>query len=153
MIIWRGWGILTIPFVALGLITIGSIGAKPGSPNYLPIGLGLLLGGTLTFLMGYWLNVLRPRQQAETYLEELRARSWQRVQEGTFQLEPGAAAPRSAEEATAQVERLLQVQRQQLLRGSGTRNSLFFIPMHWLGLAICVLGVGFFFGGLLLAFK
>lgn len=153
MIIWRGLGILTILFIALGLAGIGSIGSQPGSPNLVSRGAGLLVSGALTFLVGYWFNVRRPRQQVETYLAELRAQCWQRVQAGTFQLEPGAAAPRSPQEAATQVESLLQAQRQQLLRRRPAHSSLFFIPMHWIGLVLGVLGAGLLVGGLLLALR
>ena len=112
------------------------------------MGAGFALGGAACAVFGYWLNVLRPRQKAEEYLQGLRQDLWQRMREGTFQVpagapahsEPaGAPAPRDEAEATQQVEYLASQQSQEVGRGLRNRNTLFFIPLQWVG-AVAVIG-------------
>ena len=113
------------------------------------LGAGLLLGGTACAVFGYWLNVARPRQQAGGYVEDLRQDLWQRVRAGSFQVEPGAAAPRDEAEATQQVEQIVARQRPTIERRLRNRNSLFFIPLQWLGGAVALGGVVLALMGLL----
>ena len=130
MIIWRGWGIIGFLLIGLGIAAVMG-----------------LTGQNAVF--GYWLNVARPRQQAGGYVEDLRQDLWQRVRAGSFQVEPGAAAPRDEAEATQQVEQIVARQRPTIERQLRNRNSLFFIPLQWLGGAVALGGVVFALMGLL----
>ena len=142
MIIWRGWGIVGFFLIIGGVaLTMGLSGHNSsGTPaGVVAAGAGLLLGGAACAAFGYWLNVTRPRSKADEYLEGLRQELWQRVRAGAFQVEAGAPAPRDEAEATQQVEHLVAQQSQDVRRGLRNRNTLFFIPIHWLG-ALAVIG-------------
>ena len=142
MIIWRGWGIVGFFLIIGGVaLTMGLSGHNSsGTPaGVVAAGAGLLLGGAACAAFGYWLNVTRPRSKADEYLEGLRQELWQRVRAGAFQVEAGAPAPRDEAEATQQVEHLVAQQSQDVRRGLLNRNTLFFIPIHWLG-ALAVIG-------------
>ena len=103
MIIWRGWGIIGFLLIGLGIAAVMGLTGQNGTDSpagTVSLGAGLLLGGTACAVFGYWLNAARPRQQAGGYVEDLRQDLWRRVREGSFQVEPGAAAPRDEAEAT-----------------------------------------------------
>ena len=111
------------------------------------MGAGFALGGAACAVFGYWLNVLRPRQKAEEYLQGLRQDLWQRMREGTFQVpagapahsEPaGAPAPRDEAEASQQIERIVAQQSPEVRRRLRNRNTLFFIPLQWLGSMVVI---------------
>ena len=161
MIIWRGWGIVGF-FLILGSIilttSVGSIGTNTPA-GIISTGAGMLLGGAACAAFGYWLNVLRPRQKADEYLQGLRQDLWQRMREGTFQVpagapahsepagasahsEPaGAPAPRDEAEASQQIERIVAQQSPEVRRRLRNRNTLFFIPLQWLGSVVVIGGV------------
>ena len=144
MIIWRGWGIIGFLLIGLGIAAVMGLTGQNGTDSpagTVSLGAGLLLGGTACAVFGYWLNVARPRQQAGGYVEDLRQDLWRRVREGSFQVEPGAAAPRDEAEATQQVEQIVARQRPTIERRLRNRNSLFFIPLQWLGGAVALGGV------------
>ena len=152
MIIWRGWGIISFLLIGLGIAAVMGLTGQNGTDSpagTVSLGAGLLLGGTACAVFGYWLNVARPRQQAGGYVEDLRQDLWRRVREGSFQVEPGAAAPRDEAEATQQVEQIVARQRPTIERRLRNRNSLFFIPLQWLGGAVALGGVVLALMGLL----
>ena len=152
MIIWRGWGIVGFFLIIGGVaLTMGLSGHNSsGTPaGVVAAGAGLLLGGAACAAFGYWLNVTRPRSKADEYLEGLRQELWQRVRAGAFQVEAGAPAPRDEAEATQQVEHIVAQQRPMIERRLRNRNSLFFIPLQWLGGAVAVGGVVLALMGLL----
>ena len=152
MIIWRGWGIIGFLLIGLGIAAVMGLTGQNGTDSpagTVSLGAGLLLGGTACAVFGYWLNVARPRQQAGGYVEDLRQDLWRRVREGSFQVEPGAAAPRDEAEATQQVEQIVARQRPTIERRLRNRNSLFFIPLQWLGGAVALGGVVLALMGLL----
>ena len=143
MIIWRGWGIVGF-FLILGSIilttSVGSIGTNTPA-GIISTGAGMLLGGAACAVFGYWLNVLRPRQKADEYLQGLRQDLWQRMREGTFQIPAGAPAPRDEAEASQQIERIVAQQSPEVRRRLRNRNTLFFIPLQWLGSMVVVGGI------------
>ena len=152
MIIWRGWGIIGFLLIGLGIAAVMGLTGQNGTDSpagTVSLGAGLLLGGTACAVFGYWLNAARPRQQAGGYVEDLRQDLWRRVREGSFQVEPGAAAPRDEAEATQQVEQIVARQRPTIERRLRNRNSLFFIPLQWLGSAVALGGVVLALMGLL----
>jgi hypothetical protein len=62
MIVWRGWGILTVVILFGALIltqlavdAVGGEGTYEASP-YLYAGFGLVIGGTATHFLGRWLD-------------------------------------------------------------------------------------------------
>ena len=73
MIIWRGWGIVGFLLILGGdiLTTSGSGHIGTNTPAGM-MGAGFALGGAACAVFGYRLNVLRPRQKAEEYLQGLR---------------------------------------------------------------------------------
>ena len=152
MIIWRGWGIVGFFLIIGGVaLTMGLSGHNSSDTpaGVVAAGAGLLLGGAACAAFGYWLNVTRPRSKADEYLEGLRQELWQRVRAGAFQVEAGAPAPRDEAEATQQVEHIVAQQRPMIERRLRNRNSLFFIPLQWLGGAVAVGGVVLALMGLL----
>ena len=150
MIIWRGWGIVGFLLILGGdiLITSGSGHIGTNTPaGMIATGAGFALGGAACAVFGYWLNVLRPRQKADEYLQGLRQDLWQRMREGTFQVpagapahsEPaGAPAPRDEAEASQQIERIVAQQSPEVRRRLRNRNTLFFIPLQWLGSMVVI---------------
>ena len=162
MIIWRGWGIVGFLLILGGdiLTTSGSGHIGTNTPaGMIAMGAGFALGGAACAVFGYWLNVLRPRQKAEEYLQGLRQDLWQRMREGTFQVPAGApahsepagapahsepaGAPAHSDEAEAsqQIERIVAQQSPEVRRRLRNRNTLFFIPLQWLGSVVVIGGV------------
>ena len=142
MIIWRGWGIAGLFLIVGGIALVAGLSGHNSSntpAGVAAVGAGMLLGGAACAALGYWLNVVRPRNKADEYLEGVRRELWQRVRAGAFQVAVGAPAPRDEAEATQQVEHLVAQQSQDVRRGLLNRNTLFFIPIHWLG-ALAVIG-------------
>ena len=152
MIIWRGWGIIGFLLIGLGIAAVTGLTGQNGTGSpaaTVSLGAGFLLGGAICAVFGYWLNVARPRQQVGGYVEDLRQDLWQRVREGSFQVEPGAAAPRDEAEATQQVEHIVAQQRPMIERRLRNRNSLSSIPLQWRGGAVAVGGAVLALMGLL----
>ena len=144
MIIWRGWGIVGFLLILGGdiLITSGSGHIGTNTPaGMIAMGAGFALGGAACAVFGYWLNVLRPRQKADEYLQGLRQDLWQRMREGTFQIPAGAPAPRDEAEASQQIERIVAQQSPEVRRRLRNRNTLFFIPLQWLGSMVVIGGI------------
>ena len=141
MIIWRGWGIIGFLLIGLGIAAVMGLTGQNGTDSpagTVSLGAGLLLGGTACAVFGYWLNVLRPRQKADEYLQGLRQDLWQRMREGTFQIPAGAPAPRDEAEASQQIERIVAQQSPEVRRRLRNRNTLFFIPLQWLGSMVVI---------------
>ena len=152
MIIWRGWGIAGLFLIVGGIALVAGLSGHNSSntpAGVAAVGAGMLLGGAACAALGYWLNVVRPRNKADEYLEGVRRELWQRVRAGTFQVAVGAPAPRDEAEATQQVEQIVARQRPTIERRLRNRNSLFFIPLQWLGGAVALGGVVLALMGLL----
>ena len=144
MIIWRGWGILaflvTIPFAA-GMAGLGESMDSGGPLAAVLLGLGFMAAGVANCFLGRYLNVTRPQQQVERYQDQLRAQLWYRVDNGLFQMAPGAPAPASQAEATEQIEQVVAQETQGLVRAHSNVHTLFFIPIQWFGLVEVVGGL------------
>ena len=104
-------------------------------------GIGLLISGVANFFLGRWLNLTRPAQEVEKLRNQLRAEMWERVANGAFQMSPGAPAPSSEEEAAAQIEQVVENQVRDMERARRNIHTLFFIPIHWIGLIEGVSGL------------
>ncbi|MDO5093497.1 MAG: hypothetical protein Q4D79_08770 [Propionibacteriaceae bacterium] len=64
MIIWRGWGILAILCAVPGFL-VSSVVFQGNADSGGFAGLGFLLGGVLCYLLGRWLNEVRPAKKLE----------------------------------------------------------------------------------------
>ena len=93
------------------------------------------------FFLGRWLSLTHPAQEVEKLRDQLRAEVWERVANGAFQMSPGAPAPSSEEEAAAQIEQVVENQVRDMERARRNIHTLFFIPIHWIGLIEGVSGL------------
>lgn len=144
MIIWRGWGIAGLFLIVGGIALVAGLSGHNSSntpAGVAAVGAGMLLGGAACAALGYWLNVVRPRNKADEYLEGVRRELWQRVRAGAFQVAVGAPAPRDEAEASQQIERIVAQQSPEVRRRLRNRNTLFFIPLQWLGSVVVIGGV------------
>lgn len=143
MIIWRGWGFLAVVYMGvLAALLGGLLGAavlqQPDLTGALA-GVGISLGGVLTYIQGRHLNATLPKQRAEEWAAGERPRLEAAADQG--RLVVGNVAPRSREEAQAMVEDVLARGRAQI--GAHGQHSVFWIPME----AVGILGI---VGGLVL---
>ena len=137
MIIWRGWGVLAFLVTGLCVVGLGELGESMDPDGPLArafLALGFLAAGAANWFLGRYLNMIRPQQQGERYQNLLRAQLWQRVNNGVFQMAPGAPAPTSQAEATQQIEQLVAQGTEGQVRAHSNVHTLFFIPIQWLGL-------------------
>mgnify|MGYP006946830803 CR=1 FL=1 len=142
MIIWRGWGIAGLFLIVGGIALVAGLSGHNSSntpAGVAAVGAGMLLGGAACAALGYWLNVVRPRNKADEYLEGVRRELWRRVRAGAFSEPAGAPAPRDEAEASQQIERIVAQQSPEVRRRLRNRNTLFFIPIQWVG-AVAVIG-------------
>ena len=89
MIIWRGWGIAGLFLIVGGIALVAGLSGHNSSntpAGVAAVGAGMLLGGAACAALGYWLNVVRPRNKADEYLEGVRRELWQRVRAGAFRV-------------------------------------------------------------------
>ena len=144
MIIWRGWGIAGLFLIVGGIALVAGLSGHNSSntpAGVAAVGAGMLLGGAACAALGYWLNVVRPRNKADEYLEGVRRELWQRVRAGAFQVAVGAPAHSDEAEASQQIERIVAQQSPEVRRRLRNRNTLFFIPLQWLGSVVVIGGV------------
>lgn len=141
MIIWRGWGFLAVVYIGLCAAFFGGlIGASllQSSTAAGPLaGLGILLGGALTALHGWYLNVLRPRTRADQWEEAERPRLEDAADRGALVV--GNTRPSSPEEAAQMIESVIADGRRTL--GRHGPHSVFWIPMEVIGILAMVGGV------------
>jgi len=65
------------------------------------------------------------------------------MREGTFQVPAGAPAPRDETEASQQIEYVITQQSPEVRRRLRNQNTLFFIPLQWLGAMVAIGGIIF----------
>ena len=68
MIIWRGWGIAGLFLIVGGIALVAGLSGHNSSntpAGVAAVGAGMLLGGAACAALGYWLNVVRPRNKAD----------------------------------------------------------------------------------------
>ncbi|MDO4792220.1 MAG: hypothetical protein Q3999_07035 [Buchananella hordeovulneris] len=143
MIIWRGWGIASFVSVVAGYgITLGILRLFTDQPS-LPVflGLGGVLGGGLTWLLGHFLNVLRVRSQVAAYASNLREALHARAEQGVFQAGPGVPVPTNAAEAAAQIEYVVSQHTDALSHRLTNQHTLFFVPVQYVGILVGVVSV------------
>lgn len=153
ILIWRGWGILAVLLalvgVGVGTVFDSALGWDGTTQEVAGPGLGLFLGGVASFFLGRWLNHTRPQERVRQHMVAREQRLWNLVRSGQFQVAPGAPSPRSEQEAREQVNALLQQEHQGLMAHVGNGNTLFFIPMQYVGALMAIVGLGMFISGLI----
>ena len=102
------------------------------------------LGAVGAWFLGRWLNQKRPFAKLEEWKAQRRVELCSLVDQGQFQIAPGAPAPTSREEGYAQVEELLEREARDLLPRMLNQHSLYGVPLHMVGLVIGVLTLGGF---------
>lgn len=139
MIIWRGWGIVAVAFIAaagnLGIGVPFSVWGESAKWVLIPVA---LLAGAGCWFTGRYLNVTRPRRLAEEEVPRVRAQVAAAVENGTFRL-PNQPMPTSLDEARGQATSYLAF----LEAGAKVqtnRHTLFFIPVQYWAILIAVLG-------------
>ena len=147
MIVYKGWGVLGIllPLLGAGLMCgIASL-FNPSNAVYLKFALiGVVVGSVGTWFVGQWLNQKRPFVKLEEWKAQRRVELCSLVDQGQFQIAPGAPAPTSKEEGYAQVEELLEREARDLSPRMLNQHSLYGVPLHMVGLGIGVLILGGF---------
>jgi hypothetical protein len=143
MIIWRGWGILSVLYIG-GLIALlaGGVGAGVlGFEGAVPLmmGVAMLLGGAITALHGWYVNITAPRSRATAWALETEPKMYAAAEAGAFAI--NGIMPRSREEADEMIQG--EIARGQAVIGRHGPHSLFFIPMEILGIVAMVGGLGF----------
>lgn len=143
MVIWKGWGILAVVYIALcGGLLGGAVGSMVVSEQAIPVtaGLGFMLGGALTALHGWYLNIVRPRGKAAEWERIERPRLEDAAAQGTLVVDN--VQPRDRAEADAMIDGV--IDRGRAVIGRHGPHSVFWIPMEVIGLLAVV-------GGLILA--
>lgn len=143
MIVWRGWGIASVFTLLAGYsIAAGILWLFTDRPSAAwLLGLGGVVGGALTWLLGYFLNVLRVRSQVDAYAKNLRGTLHSRAEQGVFQAGPGVPVPSSAAEAATQIEYVVSQHTDDLAQRLKNQHTLFFIPVQYLGILAGVISV------------
>ena len=143
MIIWRGWGILTLFVTVAGVLgflaVVTALMGDGEMTSMLGGGIGILAAGVANFFLGRWLNLIRPAREAEGFRNQLRAKLWERVANNSFQVSPGAPAPSSEQEAAQQIEQIVESRTRDVARARSNIHTFFFIPLQWIGV---VEGIG-----------
>lgn len=145
IIIWRGWGILVLLFAAVGAGTAGAL----SHGNMVATGTGLAAAGAGTWFLGRWLNVLAP-EAAYAAAMEFRAQELRRIVDAGAYCFPGLPAPQSYDEARAQSEEQLALERTQARPAYFNRHTFFFVPMQYLGLVLGVTALMLVISGLVI---
>ncbi|MGO1284829.1 MAG: hypothetical protein ACTHWF_12360 [Brachybacterium sp.] len=144
MIIWRGWGFLAVVYIALcaGLLggALGSAIAVDGAGGALA-GFGVMIGGALTAVHGWYLNIVRPKAKATEWELAERPRLEAAADQGSLVVD--SVQPRDRAEAEAMIDSVIADGRRVI--GRHGPHSVFWIPMEIIG--ILALIVGFMLGG------
>lgn len=144
MIIWRGWGLLAVLYIALCAALLGGLlGASvlQSSAAAGPLaGIGIAIGGALATAHGWYLNIIGPRKRSLAWAEVEKRRLTRAADEGTLVI--GNVRPSSREEAHALVDQVLENGKRQI--GRHGPHSVFWIPME----VIAILAIA---GGVVLA--
>lgn len=145
MIIWRGWGILS---VFITLLVAGIVGVtfqaflgRGNAAVSFGYGLGFIVAGVANYLFGRQVNAVAPAKKIEAFKEQMRREMWDRVAHGALQVAPGTPPPANRGEAHQQIEYLVGQASTDAARGLRNIHTLFFIPVQWVGAAEGVLGV------------
>ncbi|GAB2969687.1 MAG TPA: hypothetical protein VKY71_05560 [Actinotalea caeni] len=167
MIIWRGWGIVALPLVALlvfGLGTLISTGLLGHDAlEGVGAGIGLLVAAPVTWLLGRWLNQRSAEKAADRYVaarqpelhqqvhqaaENQTLRDLQGLSQEDLQMRWHDAYARNRGQLEGVAVQQLASEREEVRRRLRNQNSLFFIPVQWLWVPLAAGGVLALTGGL-----
>ncbi|MFT4295908.1 MAG: hypothetical protein QM582_10900 [Micropruina sp.] len=141
MIIWRGWGILTI-LIAGACIGLGTAIAVV-NPALTPVFIGLMLiaGGVGTWFFGDWLNQKRPIAEFDRWYAGRRDEIAAQVRGGAYSNVPDPQRPGQLADPWAVGEYVLNQESVKVRAALTNRHSLFFIPMQYLGFLMGGIGI------------
>ena len=141
MVIWRGWGILGLLFIPLGAVGLAGLFRLVIGDEHepLPVGLGLAVAGVALFFAGRWFQGWHARRRADKYVDARRPEVAQTIAAGAFQPVPGYQ-PASREEADRLGAEMLESEHAQIVHMLRGHHTLFFIPVHYVGLVMTVIG-------------
>lgn len=123
---------------ALGFGVQAAFGIEDRSS--VPFGMGLLIGAAAVFGFGWWINIIRPQQRAQAWIQERSAQLQQLVATDRFQAVPGMV-PASRQEAQAGAQAMLE-QESAVVRTRGRNiHTVFWIPVQWIGIVLLGLGI------------
>ncbi|MFC0674326.1 hypothetical protein [Brachybacterium hainanense] len=139
MIIWRGWGGLAVPYIGLCVLLFGLvIGTNlPIEGIDVPlIGVGMMAGGVLCIVHGWYLNQILPRRRADAWEAQRRPGLEAAAAEGRLAVD--GIPPKDPAEAEAMTAHLIAQGRRQAARAN--QHTLFFIPLEFVGVMVLPLG-------------
>ncbi len=152
MLIWRGWGILTVGFGIVGIVLGTLLGVVLGGAG---MGIGVILAGAATTAFGHWINVVRPvpqvaallaaRERELTALVEAgayRPSSIGLATKGAYRPPTQLPMPRSLDEARRMAADQLAAESAHVRGELVNAHTLFFVPMQYAGWAMLALGAG-----------
>ena len=136
---------VVLPVLGAGIMLAIASSLKLSDALFLKLALvGGFLGAVGAWFLGRWLNQKRPFTKLEEWKAERRVELCSLVDQGQFQIAPGAPAPATEEEGYAQVEELLGREARDLLPRMLNQHTLYGVPLHMVGLVIGVLALGGF---------
>lgn len=140
MIIWRGWGILTVLFAGLAIAVGSSLGSK--GHQQVPIGIAFLLAGVGAWFFGQWVNKQRPEEQFKHWHQGRWGELMHLAHAGQLaHLDPSAAAGRAPLPPQQLAEAVLAGESQHVRSLMFNRHTLFFIPMQFFGILMAAGGL------------
>jgi hypothetical protein len=134
VLIWNRWGIL-----APGIAFLSFLASLPFASPVIRC-VVFFVGGAATFVLGYWLNLIRPRPAIDGILARRQQELHDIVESGHYAIQ-GAPLPRSFEEARSMAATQLAAETTLVNKRLLNRNTCFWIPMQWFGPVIAVLGL------------
>lgn len=142
MIIWRGWGVLTI-LIAGASIGLGVLIAPNPGLRGLFAGLTTIAGGVGTWFLGNWFNHKRAGTQLDQWHAKRREEIAALVRGGHYSAVPDPQRPGQMADPWAVGEYVLQQEAGQAKAALSNQHSLFFVPMQYWGFVLAALGIFF----------
>ncbi|KXO88890.1 hypothetical protein AXK61_09550 [Tsukamurella pseudospumae] len=115
------------------------VGFGLGRTNFSIAG-GLLLAAGGCAALGYWLNIVRPRDRAAKYAQQRTAELAGYIASGNYQPTPGYQ-PGSTAEAHELAERQVIAEQVEVERAMRNQHTVFWIPMQYLSIGIVALAL------------
>ena len=142
MIIWRGWGILAFLTVGVGVGLASLLDATAGLADGAQwTGIVFGVAGVLTCLLAWVLNFWLADRRTAKHAELIRADVDRHVAAGVFHA-PGFPPLTTLAEARSQADAVVAAAETLRARKQWrTHNTLFFVPLHYLGPALIVIAI------------
>lgn len=150
LLVYRGWGGLGLGFPLLGaLIGVAIAASSKLDTQFFTMfaGIGAIAGGVGAYLLGTRLNTTGPQRKLVEFENQRRAQLQQLVNEGQFQVAPGAPVPSSIQEGYSQAEFLLTREVEDVKKAASNNHTLYGIPMQWFGLIGAGIGIAVLISG------